>query len=146
MDKDLEQLLKRAAIPVGKRFLWMPDFNIFQIQKFRIRIIKVSSWALVAIFAIWFLSGLGSTQPVKVESADRNESLVEKVAQLVVLPDEKPLVATVSKIELLKGNMFFVGAKNGDKVLVFQKNNKAILYSSELGRVINVGSTEETEI
>jgi hypothetical protein len=65
--------------------------------------------------------------------------LVEKVGKLVVLPaDEVPTVATVSDPEALKDQVFFKNAVKGDKVLIYAQAKKAILYSVEMNKIIDV--------
>lgn len=66
-------------------------------------------------------------------------SLVEKVGKLVVLPaNETPTVATVSDPEALKDQAFFANASKGDKVLIYAEAKKAILYSVEMNKIIDV--------
>lgn len=66
-------------------------------------------------------------------------TLVEKVAQHIELPsDEQPTVATVSDVSKLADQTFFASAKNGDKVLIYSKAKKAILYRPSDDKVINV--------
>ncbi len=66
-------------------------------------------------------------------------TLVAKVSKLVVLPEgETPTVATVSDVEALKSQPFFANAKQGDKVLIFAQSRKAILYSVEMNKIIEV--------
>lgn len=65
--------------------------------------------------------------------------LTAKVGKLVVLPEgETPTVATVSDPEALKDQAFFAKAVKGDKVLIYAQAKKAILYSVELNKVIDV--------
>ncbi len=75
--------------------------------------------------------------------------LVAKVSKLVVLPEEVPTVATVSDTEALKDQAFFKNAKQGDKVLIYAQAKKAILYSVELNKILevaplNIGSQNST--
>src|SRR5437870_155565 len=57
------------------------------------------------------------------------QSLVEKVGRHVELPaGEQPTIATVSDVSKLANQTFFTGAQNGDKVLIYGKAKKAILY------------------
>lgn len=78
------------------------------------------------------------------------KSLVAKVGQLVLLPEgETPTVATVTDINQVKNQPFFQNAQNGDKVLVYPKAKKAILYRPSIERVIdmapvNIGTTSAT--
>lgn len=71
---------------------------------------------------------------------EETEALVEKVSKLILLPkDEEPKIITVTDINQVKNQPFFTNAKNGDKVLVFQKAKKAILFDPIAGKIIEVG-------
>lgn len=65
--------------------------------------------------------------------------LVMEVSRLVVLPEgETPTVATVSDPEALKAQAFFAGALKDDKVLIYTKAQKAILYRPSIGKIIQI--------
>jgi hypothetical protein len=68
------------------------------------------------------------------------EALIKKIGRLMILPegDETPTVATVSDPELLKGQEFFSDAKKGDKVIIYSKAKKAILYDPLLDKIITI--------
>ncbi len=69
------------------------------------------------------------------------DSLVAQVGKLIALPtDEKPTVATVTDATKVKDQPFFVNAKNEDKVLIYQKAQKAILFRPSENRIIEVGA------
>ena len=72
------------------------------------------------------------------------QALLDKIKAHMVLPeDEKPTVATISDIDTLVSTQpFFQGAANGDKVLVYSKANKAIIYSPDRDVVVNVGNIQ----
>ena len=67
------------------------------------------------------------------------EAIVEKVSKHIILPEnETPTVATIEDIDaLVQQQSFFVGAQNGDKVLIY--SNKAIVYNPERDVLVNVG-------
>ncbi len=69
------------------------------------------------------------------------KELVAKVGKLIILPTgEEPVVATINDAAaLIKDQVFYKGAKNGDVVLVYQKASKAIVYSVEKNVIVNVG-------
>lgn len=75
------------------------------------------------------------------EAAEREaKNLATEIGKFMVLPaDEIPTIATVSDIEKLKNQPFFQNAKNGDKVLIYSKAKKAILYDPKARKIIDVG-------
>lgn len=65
--------------------------------------------------------------------------LVTEVSRLVVLPEgETPTIATVSDPEALKAQAFFSGALKDDKVLIYTKAQKAILYRPSINKIIQI--------
>lgn len=78
--------------------------------------------------------------------AQADKQLVEAVGKLMILPaDEAPTIATVTDLEKLKGQPFFANAAVGDKVLIYTKAQKAILYRPSEDKIIelaplNIGS------
>ncbi len=73
-----------------------------------------------------------------VDTKQEVDTLLSQVKKLIALPDEVPTVATVSDIEKLADQPFFVNAQNGDKVLIFTNAKKAILYRPSAGLIIDV--------
>lgn len=70
---------------------------------------------------------------------DELNSILIAVGKLIVLPTgEQPTMATVTDPEKLGGQPFFVHAKKGDKVLIYTNAKKAILYSPEINKIIEV--------
>src|SRR4030042_3690515 len=67
------------------------------------------------------------------------EDMIAKVREYVELPeDEEPSIVTVSDRDKLKGHPFFSKAKNGDKVLIYSKARKAVLYDPTEQKIVNV--------
>lgn len=82
------------------------------------------------------------TMAAQIESKD----LVTKVGMLMELPkDEQPTIATVSDVSKLKDQPFFAKAKNGYKVLIYSKAQKAILYDPLSNKIIEVGPINVTQ-
>lgn len=78
-----------------------------------------------------------SDNPAKKEA----EQIVAKVSRLMLVPkDEQPTIATVSDAKKLKDQQFFKNAKNGDKVLIYQKTKTAIIYDPKADKIITVGA------
>lgn len=66
-------------------------------------------------------------------------SLVGSVAKLAVVPtDETPTVITVLDAEKVNNQTFYADAKDGDKVLVFNKKKRAILYRPSTNQIVNI--------
>lgn len=74
---------------------------------------------------------------------DRQEvsELLEQVRRLILLPEgEVPLVATVQDAEaLIREQSFYLGVRNGNKLLVYGSARKAIIYDPERDILVNVG-------
>lgn len=68
------------------------------------------------------------------------EALVEAAGKLIDLPkDETPTIATVLDKNKLKDQPFFANAQNGDKIIIYTKAKKAIVYRPKDNKLINVG-------
>ena len=78
-------------------------------------------------------------------AANELKEVMAKVGRLVVLPaDEEPTLATVADPEKLKDQPFFTNAKTGDKVLVYNKAQKAILYDPVQDKIIEIAPITST--
>jgi len=83
--------------------------------------------------------GIATMQPSQAPVTEL-EGLLTELAHFMVLPsDEQPALATVSDVEKVRTQSFFKAAKNGDKVLLYGKSKKAILYRPSERKVIEVG-------
>lgn len=77
------------------------------------------------------------TDPQKIAKESARD-IVSEVSKLTILPEEEPTIASVSDPEKLKSQPFFAGAKLGDKVLIYPKAQKAILYDPDKKVIINI--------
>lgn len=83
------------------------------------------------------------TQYRKVSGLDIQQeinSIVAKVNKIMILPDEMPTIATVTDNTKLADQVFFRNAQNGDKVLIYSKSSRAILYRPKNNKIIEVAS------
>lgn len=80
-----------------------------------------------------------ATQPTSVSAAEEAKKLAAKVTKLVELPtNEVPTIVTVNDVNQLKGQPFFALAQNGDKVLIYTKAGRAVLFRPTTGKVIEI--------
>jgi hypothetical protein len=72
--------------------------------------------------------------------AKETASLLAAAGKLILLPDEVPTIATILDAKkLVAEQVFYQGAQNGDKLLVFAKAQKAVIYSPSRNVLVNVG-------
>ena len=75
--------------------------------------------------------------------ADAKEiaDLSQEIGQFMILPEgETPTLATVTDREKLAEQPFFQKAENGDKVLIYSQNGRAILYRPSQKKIVDVTS------
>jgi hypothetical protein len=108
-------------------------------------------WFIVAILLVvsLFLFSQYRTAQRKLHPAAENAkqvvNLTEKVGKLAVLPiGETPRIYSVSNVDKLKAQTFFANAKDADKVLVYQRNNEAILYRPSTNQIVNIAPVAAT--
>lgn len=96
----------------------------------------------VLINVVYFLNQFRKVQKTSstpAKAAEDVKTLTAKVGQLIELPkSEEPSIAIVSNKEKLKDQPFFANAQNGDKVLIYTKSKKAILYRPSINKIIEV--------
>lgn len=85
------------------------------------------------------IKSLSSQQVKQDNSRDEAAKLAAEVGKVIELPsDEVPTVATVVDVNKVKEQPFFANAQNGDKVLLYAKSSKAVLYRPLTSKVIEV--------
>lgn len=69
------------------------------------------------------------------------KDVVTRVGSLMILPsNETPQVATIEDAEsLAKTQAFFANSTNGDQILIYLKDQKAIIYRPSENIIVNVG-------
>ena len=104
--------------------------------KRNILVILIVIILILTFFAIFFY-----TKSIRIKDPNTAEikSLIKKVGKHMVLPEsELPAVSTISDPEFFKNEVFFNGAQAGDKVLIYSKTRKAVLFSVSKERIINI--------
>lgn len=131
----------------GKRFLRLknpfskkkPFQHPFFQSKKRVMITSVALLILVIVGGAFSFYEYALSQDPAVIYAKKLKSMTQVVSQQVTLPkDEQPVVATVSDISKLPKEAFFKNAQDGDKILMYKKDKKAILYRPSTGQVVTV--------
>lgn len=65
------------------------------------------------------------------------QDLLNKISEITIVPtDEVPTVATITDVSKLKDQVFFSNAENGDKLLVYPRASRAILYRPSTNKVV----------
>ena len=147
MSNDFEKILEKVIVPNDKqrwsRFRF--DFGGFS----RIKVLKIAGIGVILTFILTVVVGGGNEQGLRIKKPEEvvlNDKLLAKVAELIILPDERPFVATIVDYKPLKDNPFFKDAKEGDKLLLFEGMGKAILYDPVSNKLLNTGTIEETGV
>lgn len=74
-------------------------------------------------------------------NAAADARVLAQVEKLIELPkDESPTLATVSDKSKLSSQNFFRNAQNGDRLIIFVKSKKVILYRPTENKIIEVGT------
>ena len=76
---------------------------------------------------------------LKAYKDDRDVALLqEKLSKHFLLPEEEPLIATVTDVERLKQEQpFYQKAQNGDKVFIWK--DKALIYRDSEDKIVDFG-------
>jgi hypothetical protein len=79
-----------------------------------------------------------SNNPTAAAQQDAKDTIAA-VGKLMMLPQgEEPTVMQITDISKLKDQAFFANAQNGDKVIIYTKAKKAILYRVGTNKIIDV--------
>lgn len=109
----------------------------------RLRYILIAVVVILAAAPSYYFYHKYQTLQKEVSTSQKKDDvavLMARVGKHILLPSgETPTVMTVTDKEKLSGQVFFTNAKNGDKVLVYEKAKKAFLYDPDADRVIEVG-------
>ncbi len=97
--------------------------------------------AIVVLIAVVGLGGHAVFSNYGKQKSTTTAGTLEAVGKLVPLPqDEMPTIATVTDLTPLKDQAFFKEAEIGDKVVIYDKSKKAILYRPSTNKIIQIAS------
>ena len=69
----------------------------------------------------------------------QHQTLLAELEKRMVLPKGNPLIFNVSDLPQLTTQNFFNGSKPTDKLFIFEKDEKAIIYDPLDHKIVNVG-------
>ena len=72
-------------------------------------------------------------------AAEDSQNTLDHVKRLMSLPQGSPLIYTVIDKKQIATQPFFKNVENGDKVLMFVQDKKAIIYRPSTDKIIDVG-------
>lgn len=99
--------------------------------------------AIISLCLVGYLYyRLNNLEKISKSTIDQEaEDLISKVSNLYLMPtNENPTIATVSDPSLLKDQSFFYSSRKDDKVLIFAKAGKAVLYRPDINKIIEITS------
>ncbi len=144
-DFEINQFEPKPASP--KKKLKQPeDLKGALGQAIKERTTKLVPYVLIGVvlvaagfsFYFWNEARALRKNPQKAAQAE-TQKLLSDISKLIVLPEgETPTVATVTDPEILRSQPFFAKAQTGDKVLIYTNARKAILYSANLNKIVEV--------
>jgi flagellar basal body-associated protein FliL len=98
---------------------------------------------IVWMIAVWWTSNPERQLKMQQQKMEKDiEKTVVELSHIAILPkEEKPQMAILDKNvkKLAETQPFFADAIEGDKVLVYVKAGKAIIYRSSENKIVNIG-------
>lgn len=111
-------------------------------KKYSRILLLIVSYVIVGI-VVWMIAEKWQADPAKQQERAQKEinKTIAEVGDLMILPEgEVPQVATIDDADSLsKTQAFFVGSKNGDKILLYVNAKKAIVYRPSEHKIVSVG-------
>ncbi len=111
--------------------------------KFHLSPISIGAGILLVVLLL-----LGAMHFTRVSTAtnfgsDDRARVIEAVGRLMLIPNERPIIATISDAATLTHEQsFYRGAKTGDILIIFPIAKKAVIYSSSRHIIVNSGPFE----
>lgn len=107
-----------------------------KLNKILISITIVLIVALLAVFHYFYQSN----------PKDEAARLISKLSSIYDVPtDETPTILDLNEPEKLRNQPFFAKAQKGDKLFIYLKNQKAILYDPVTNKIVNVDVASVTQ-
>lgn len=107
-----------------------------------------SKMSLIIVIILVLIVGGVAYAKMKTPSAEQaqkrqmkqNQETIASIKKIMVVPEEEPIIATINEAAvLIKEQAFYAGSQNGDKLVIFPKVQKAIIYSPSRNVIVNSG-------
>lgn len=109
-----------------------------------IAVLFVLGFVAASATAIYFYRQYTIANKDKIEAQKDMKDFLGVAGNALLLPQETPVVATVSDKSKLTEQSFFRSAENGDKVFIYSKDGLAVLFRPGIKKVIQVASIQST--
>ena len=98
----------------------------------------------IIIFGLFLFNKINKVKTFSLDVGNITEkNLIEKVSELYLFPtNEVPKIATVSDPKLLNNESLSRLAEKDDKLFIFVKNQKAVLYRPSVNKIIDIVSVK----
>lgn len=117
-----------------------PQITDVKVRKYSLPLATIV-WAILFLVAASLASYFyyQGKYSANLDQGQEKEDLAQELSQYLDLPnDEVPTLATVTDKEKLADQTFFSEVENGDKVLIYSKAGKVILYRPSIKKVVNM--------
>lgn len=118
-----------------------------QIIKYKNALIILLMLFLISAFlAVIFYQRSKKLQPdflksdkIRTVKLTQQQALLAELEKRILLPKGNPFIFNVSDLPQLTSQDFFNGSKPSDKLIIFEQDQKAIIYDPADHKIVNVG-------
>lgn len=102
--------------------------------------IIIAAIIIIILIIVGIVYSRSKATPSEAQQAAENTALIKSVSALMLVPTEQPIIATINQADVLvKEQAFYTGSQNGDKLIIFPKAQKAIIFSPSRNIIVNSG-------
>ncbi len=103
--------------------------------------------AVVAIGGYFYFKYQQIKNNPNIVAQEETKYITGQIGKFIDVPkDEQPSRATITDISKLKDQPFFKNAKNGDKLIVYNKAQKAILYRPSENKIVDFTLVDTSQV